>query len=87
MDRVLDRTSLNAGLVGIKENDTFPPSSVDFLSSKMRWVFERKNCEYPLTIISSGEICECSSAGRALPCQGKGREFEPHHSLHKELPL
>ena len=31
-----------------------------------------------------GETCECSSAGRALPCQGKGREFEPHHSLHCE---
>jgi hypothetical protein len=30
MDRVLDRTSLNAGLVGIKESDTTPPSSVDF---------------------------------------------------------
>ena len=42
-------------IVGIKESDTPPPSSVDFLSSKMRWVFERKNCEYPLTIISSGE--------------------------------
>jgi hypothetical protein len=48
MDRVLDRTSLNAGVVGIKENDTSPPSSVDFLSSKMHWVFERKNYKYLL---------------------------------------
>ena len=26
--------------------------------------------------------CECSSSGRAPPCQGGGSEFEPRHSLH-----
>ena len=25
--------------------------------------------------------CECSSSGRAPPCQGGGSEFEPRHSL------
>ena len=27
--------------------------------------------------------CECSSSGRAPPCQGGGSEFEPRHSLQK----
>ena len=31
----------------------------------------------------SSTICESSSVGRVLPCQGKGREFEPRLSLHK----
>lgn len=26
-------------------------------------------------------LCGCSSAGRALPCQGKCREFEPLRPL------
>ncbi len=26
-------------------------------------------------------ICEYSSAGRAIPCQGIGHEFEPRYSL------
>ena len=32
--------------------------------------------------------CECSSSGRAPPCQGGGSEFEPRHSLHflKSIP-
>ena len=30
---------------------------------------------------------ECSSVGRALPCQGRCREFEPLHSLHFIKPL
>ena len=28
--------------------------------------------------------CECSSSGRAPPCQGGGSGFEPRHSLQKE---
>ena len=31
--------------------------------------------------------CECSSSGRAPPCQGGGSEFEPRHSLHKKEVL
>ena len=27
-------------------------------------------------------LCECSSAGRAQPCQGWGRAFESRHSLN-----
>ena len=32
--------------------------------------------------IPQGSLCECSSSGRAPPCQGGGSEFEPRHSLH-----
>jgi hypothetical protein len=32
---------------------------------------------------SKQEICENSSAGRAQPCQGWGREFESRFSLKK----
>ena len=31
--------------------------------------------------LSFQAICECSSSGRAPPCQGGGSEFEPRHSL------
>lgn len=31
------------------------------------------------------ETCGCSSAGRAQPSQGWGREFEPHYPLKKVL--
>ena len=31
------------------------------------------------------KIRECSSVGRARPCQGRGREFESHHSLYAWL--
>ena len=31
----------------------------------------------------SSTICGSSSVGRALPCQGKGREFESRLPLHK----
>ncbi len=34
------------------------------------------------SIPALGTICECSSSGRAPPCQGGGSEFEPRHSLH-----
>ena len=30
--------------------------------------------------------CGCSSVGRARPCQGRGRGFEPHHPLRKAMP-
>ena len=30
--------------------------------------------------------CECSSSGRAPPCQGGGSEFEPRHSLQFSVP-
>ena len=33
------------------------------------------------SIPAGGTICECSSSGRAPPCQGGGSEFEPRHSL------
>ena len=29
--------------------------------------------------------CECSSSGRAPPCQGGGSEFEPRHSLQTSI--
>ena len=32
-------------------------------------------------ISCGGPKCECSSSGRAPPCQGGGSEFEPRHSL------
>ena len=31
--------------------------------------------------------CECSSSGRAPPCQGGGSEFEPRHSLQNKKRL
>ena len=31
--------------------------------------------------------CECSSSGRAPPCQGGGSEFEPRHSLQNKNGL
>ena len=34
------------------------------------------------SIPAGGTICECSSSGRAPPCQGGGSEFEPRHPLH-----
>ena len=35
------------------------------------------------SIPAGGTICECSSSGRAPPCQGGGSEFEPRHSLQR----
>ena len=37
-----------------------------------------------IPVIINHVVCECSSSGRAPPCQGGGSEFEPRHSLHKE---
>ncbi len=31
--------------------------------------------------------CENSSAGRARPCQGRGRGFEPRFSLKNKIPI
>jgi hypothetical protein len=30
-------------------------------------------------------LCGSSSVGRAIPCQGIGREFEPLFPLHKKV--
>ena len=35
----------------------------------------------PRRFSCGGPKCECSSSGRAPPCQGGGSEFEPRHSL------
>ena len=37
------------------------------------------------SVIISVVACECSSSGRAPPCQGGGSEFEPRHSLQRNV--
>ena len=37
------------------------------------------------SIPALGTICECSSSGRAPPCQGGGSEFEPRRPLQKKI--
>ena len=39
------------------------------------------------SIPALGTQCECSSSGRAPPCQGGGSEFEPRHSLQIKTPI
>ena len=41
----------------------------------------------PAEFFCGGTKCECSSSGRAPPCQGGGSEFEPRHSLHGRPPM
>ena len=36
----------------------------------------------PRRFSCGGPKCECSSSGRAPPCQGGGSEFEPRNPLH-----
>src|SRR5256886_11830890 len=38
-----------------------------------------------MDIIASSQNCGCSSVGRAPPCQGGRREFEPRHPLQLSL--
>src|SRR5437868_5445929 len=38
-----------------------------------------------MDIIASSQNCGCSSVGRAPPCQGGRREFEPRHPLQPSL--
>ena len=47
-------------------------------------VLERLNSRL---IIQLREICGNSSVGRAQPCQGWGREFEPRFPLTKKHPF
>ena len=39
------------------------------------------------SIPALGTICECSSSGRAPPCQGGGSEFEPRRPLQMKQEL
>ena len=39
----------------------------------------------PRRFSCGGPKCECSSSGRAPPCQGGGSEFEPRHSLQTSI--
>ena len=43
----------------------------------------RPEAPSPARFSCGGPKCECSSSGRAPPCQGGGSEFEPRHSLHQ----
>ena len=48
----------------------------------------RPEAPSPADFSAGDPKCECSSSGRAPPCQGGGSEFEPRHSLQlrsKEL--
>ena len=49
--------------------------------SLVRFRPEAPNTKRPEGFLPFRAPCECSSSGRAPPCQGGGSEFEPRHSL------
>ena len=51
--------------------------------SSCRWFDSDRRHQQKVLELSFQAICECSSSGRAPPCQGGGSEFEPRHSLQK----
>src|SRR5205823_1004827 len=60
----------------------------DLDSTILRLLGQLKGCVAPLAgHYCPSQNCGCSSVGRAPPCQGGRREFEPRHPLLTSLVL
>ena len=53
--------------------------------SLVRFRPEAPTTKAPEGLFPFRAACECSSSGRAPPCQGGGSEFEPRHSLQTSI--
>ena len=79
--RLLPQSALTGSQLppgGSRSGAAFPPPGVSTAPHFFHFTLDKWSFLWYHTLCR----CECSSSGRAPPCQGGGSEFEPRHSLH-----